>query len=49
MAHEKTWLRKGNLKNEMQSLLIAIQNNAMRTNYITAKIENTQQNNKCKL
>ena len=38
------WLRKGNLKKETESLLIAVQVNAVRTNYIKAKIANTQQN-----
>ena len=32
------WLRKGNLKKETESLLIAEQNNAIRTNYVKAKI-----------
>ena len=33
MSNEKTWtwLRKGNLKRETESLLIAAQNNAIRT------------------
>ena len=39
--------RKGNLKKETESLLIAAENNAITTNYIKAKIDNTQQNNKC--
>ena len=33
---------KENLKRQIESLLIAAQNNAMRTNYIKAKIDNTQ-------
>ena len=37
-----TWLRKGNLKKETESLIIATQNNAIRTNYIEAKIDKTQ-------
>ena len=41
--------KKGNLKRETESLLITVQNNAIRTNYIKAKIDNTQQNSKCKL
>ena len=46
VAHKKTWtwLRRGNLKRETESLLIAAQNNAIRTNYIKAKIDKTQQN-----
>ena len=42
-----TWLRKGNLKRETESLLQAAQNNAIRTNYVKAKIDKTQQNSKC--
>ena len=32
-----------------ESLLIAAENNAIRTNYIKAKIDNTQQDRKCRL
>ena len=51
IAHEKTWtwLRKGNLKRETESLIIAAQNNVIRTNYIEAKINETKQNSKCRL
>ena len=44
IAHEKiwTWLQERILKREIESLLIAAQNNAIRTSYIEAKIENTQ-------
>ena len=51
ILHEKTWtwLRKGNLKRETESLLIAAQNNAIKTNQIKARIDKTQQNNKCRL
>ena len=50
-SHEKTWtwLRNRNLIRETESLLIPTQNNAIRTNYIKAKIDNTQQNSKFKL
>ena len=41
--------KKGNLKRETESLLIAAQNNAIRTNYIKVKINNAQQNSKCRL
>ena len=46
ISHKKTWMwqRKGNLKRETESLLIAAQNNAMRTNHIKARIDKTQQN-----
>ena len=37
---------KGNLKRETESILIATQNNAIRTNYIKVKIDKTQQNSK---
>ena len=45
VAHKKTWtwLRRGNLKRETESLIITAQNNALRTNYIKAKIDKTQQ------
>ena len=51
ISHPKawTWLRKGNLKREMESLLIAAQDNAIRTNHIKARIDKTQQNSKCGL
>ena len=43
ISHQKTWtwLRKGNLKREAESLLIAAQNNAMRTNLIKTRIDET--------
>ena len=39
ILHEKTWtgLKKGNLKREIEFLLIAAQNNAIKTNYVKAK------------
>ena len=51
ISHEKTWklLRKMNLKRETESLLIAAQNNAIRTNQIKARIDKTQQNSRCRL
>ena len=39
----------GNLKKETVSLLIAVQNNAIRTSNIKTKIDNTQQNSKRRL
>ena len=50
-SHQKTWtwLRKGNLKRETEPLLIAAQDNAIRTNHIKARIDKTQQNSKCRL
>ena len=51
ISHEKTWkwLRKGNLKRERESVLIAAQNNTIRTNYVKARIDKTQQNSRCRL
>ena len=51
ISHQKTWtwLRKGNLKGETESLLRAAQDNAIRTNHIKARIDKTQQNSKCRL
>ena len=42
-------LRKGNRKRENESLLIAAQNNAIRTDHIKTRIDKTQQNRRCKL
>ena len=51
ISHEKTWTwpRKGNLMRETEYLLIAAQDNAIRTNPIKARINKTQQNSKCRL
>ena len=51
ISHDKTctWLRKGNFKRETESLLMAAQNSAIRTNHIKARIDKTQQNSKCRL
>ena len=51
ISRDKTWtqLRKGNFKRETESLLIAAQDNAIRTNHIKARIDKTQQNSKCRL
>ena len=51
ISHDKTWtwLRKGNLKKETESLLIAAQNNVIRTKQIKARIDKTKQNSKCRL
>ena len=48
MAHEMTqiWLRRGNIKREIESLLVAALNDAKRSNYIQSKIDDTQQNRK---
>ena len=39
--------KKGKFKRETESLLIAAQNNAIRTNHIKARINKTEQNSKC--
>ena len=39
-----TWTKK-----ETESLLITAQNNKIRINYIKAKIDSSQANNKCRL
>ena len=44
-----TWLRKKKFTRETESLLIAAQNKAVRTNHVKARIDKTQQNNKCML
>ena len=51
ISHDKTrtWLGKGNFKREIESLLMATQNSAIRTNHIKARIDKTQQNRKCRL
>ena len=48
ISHEKTWtwLRKGNFKRETESLLIAAQNNTVRTNHIKTRTDKMQQNSK---
>ena len=44
-----TSLQKENLKKETESFLIAAKNNAIRSNYIKAKIFSTQQSSKGRL
>ena len=43
------WLRKENFKRETESLRIAAQDSAIRTNHIKARIDKTKQNSKCRL
>ena len=44
ISHDKTrtWLRKVNFKRETESLLMAAQNSAIRTNHIKARIDGTE-------
>ena len=51
ISRQKTWtrLRKGIFKRETESILIAAQNNAIRTNHINMRIDRTQQNSKFRL
>ena len=37
-----TWLKKRNLMKETESLLLSAQNNAIRTNYVKARIDKTK-------
>ena len=51
ISHKKTrmWLRKGIFKRETECILIAAENNAIRTDHIKAAIDKTQQNSRCRL
>ena len=51
ILHEKTRTRqgKGDFKKEIESRLIAIQNNAICSNYIKGRIDKTQQNSRYRL
>ena len=51
ISHEKTWpwRRERKYMRETESLLIAVENNAIRTNHKKAKIDKTQQNSISKL
>ena len=44
-----TWLSKGNFNRKTESLPMAAQNSAIRTNHIKARIDKMQQNSKCRL
>ena len=43
------WQKKGKFKKKNESLLIAAQNNAVRTNHIKGRIDRTQRKSGCKL
>ena len=51
ISHDKTlaWLRKRNFKKETGFLLIAPQNNVVRSNHVKARRDKTQENCKCRL
>ena len=44
-----SWLRRGNLKRENESILIATLDNIIRINYIKVKLDNSQKSRKCRL
>ena len=44
-----TWLKQGSLKRETEALIIAAQDQAIRTNYIKAKIDKSQTDAKCRM
>ena len=43
------WLKDGGLKRETESLIIAAQNQSIRTNHVKAKIDKSQGNSKCRM
>ena len=43
------WLRDGNLKRETESLIIAAEEQAIRTNLMKAKVDKTQTESKCRI
>ena len=51
ISHDKTWtwLKKGNFKRVTETLIIAAQDGALRTNHIKARIDKTQRNSKRRL
>ena len=50
-SHEKiwTWIRKGHLNRETEFLRIAAQKKDIMTKYALARIDQTQQNSRCRL
>ena len=44
-----TWLKVGELKRETESLIIAAQDQAIRTNYVKATIDKSQDDPKCRM
>ena len=49
MRRPERGYEKGNLKRETESLLRTAQNNAIRTHYFKATLDNMPQNYKCRL
>ena len=43
------WLKDGTLKRKTETLIMAAQEHAIRTNLIKAKIDKTQQESKCRM
>ena len=43
------WLKQGNVKRETETLILVVQEQAVRTNLIKAKIDNTQEQSKCRM
>ena len=44
-----TWLKEGKLNRETESLIVAAQDQAIRTNYVKATIDRSQTDPKCKM
>ena len=44
-----TWLQNGDLKRETESLIVAAQNQSLRTNLVKAKIDRSQEDSLCRL
>ena len=44
-----TWLKEGKLKRETEALIVAAQDQAIRTNYVKASIDKSQADPKCRI
>ena len=42
LGKTRTWLKKRNIKSEIESLFVVAENNAIRANYVKGKIDDTQ-------
>jgi hypothetical protein len=49
IAKSWSWLRKGDLKSETESLICAAQEQALRTNYIKFKIDESVESPACRM